>query len=343
MPDRQLLSLAEKAKLREPKTLQRQIQRLLSDPKSSRFVNSFTDQWLKLSQIDFTTPDMQQFNKTFDPVLQESMLQETRAYVREMIQQDLGITHLIDSDFAFVNERLARHYRIAEDGRDFESRSKPPLKQSAEPLPLAGRGIHKVTLPADATNRGGLLTQAAILKVTADGTRTSPIVRGVFVNERILGVHIPPPPPGVPAVEPDIRGATSIRDQLDKHRSNESCAACHKTIDPPGFALESYNAIGAWRKRYGVRGDGVTIDTSGETPSGDSFADLTDWKQIYLKRREQLAGCFVEQFLTYATGAPIRFSDHHAVNQIVKDAGKNDFGLQSLIRNSLMSPVFLKK
>ncbi|MBL9131916.1 MAG: DUF1592 domain-containing protein, partial [Verrucomicrobiaceae bacterium] len=198
MPDQELLELASQNKLHEAQTLTQQVERLLSHSKAKRFIASFTDQWLKLNQIDFTTPDTRLF-RDFDPVVQESMLQETRTYFTELLRRDLSITSLIDSDFAFLNGRLARHYKA-----DLSLQS--------------GEGLQKVSLKTEA-KRGGLVTQGAILKVTADGTSTSPVVRGVFINERILGNHIPPPPPGIPAIEPDIRGATSIRDQLDKHRN----------------------------------------------------------------------------------------------------------------------------
>ena len=159
------------------------------------------------------------------------MLQETRTYFTKLIKQDLSVAHFVDSDFACLNERLLRHYRVTDDVRGWQP----------------GNGMQTVSL-SPSSRRGGLITQGAILKVTADGTTTSPVVRGVFVNERILGVRVPPPPPGIPAVEPDVRGATSIRDQLAKHRSDESCSACHRTIDPPGFALESFDPVGVWRR-----------------------------------------------------------------------------------------------
>ena len=177
-----------------------------------------------------------------------------------------------------------------------------------------------MTLPADLP-RGGLLTQGAVLKVTADGATTSPVIRGVFVNERILGNHILPPPPGTPAIEPDIRGAVSIRDQLSKHSSNVSCAACHQTIDPPGFVLENFDPIGGWRTRYGVNNKGAAaVDSTGITPDGQKFAGLADWKAIYTERGDQLARNFVSQFLTYATGARMRFSDKKVVDEIVANA-----------------------
>jgi hypothetical protein len=275
--------------------------------------------------------------RTFDPVLQESMLQETRAFVAALIKDDLSVASLVDSDFTFANERLARHYRFfAESGEELDSDHPDDFNFEG------GKGTQQIVLPRSG-RRGGLLGQAAVLKVTADGSRTSPVVRGVFVNERILGEHIPPPPPGVPAIEPDIRGATSIRDQLDKHRSDESCAACHKFIDPPGFALENFDPIGGWRDRYGVRGNGVPVDASGTTPQGETFATASDWKRIYVQRPEPLARTFASHFLTYATGAPIRFGDNETIAEIVKVASESDFGVKSLIRASLGSPLFLVK
>jgi hypothetical protein len=164
-------------------------------------------------------------------------------------------------------------------------------------------------------------------------------VRGVFVNERLLGNHIPPPPPGVPAIEPDIRGATSIRDQLDKHRNNESCASCHQTIDPPGFALENYDAVGIWRKGYGKDGKGAQVDPSGLTPEGDTFTDLATWQQIQTKRPQNLARGFATHFLTYATGAPPRFSDEAALDDIAKKATN----VRSIIREVVLSDIFRTK
>jgi hypothetical protein len=318
LPDQELLEIANQKKLHEPQTLAQQVERLLSHAKAKRFIASFTDQWLKLNQIDFTTPDTR-FFRDFDPVVQESMLQETRAYFTELLRRDLSITHLVDSDFAFLNGRLARHYKA-----DLSLQS--------------GEGLQKVMLKPEA-KRGGLVTQGSILKVTADGTSTSPVVRGVFINERILGNHIPPPPPGVPAIEPDIRGATSIRDQLDKHRNNESCASCHQTIDPPGFALENYDPVGIWRTGYGQGGRGAKVNPTGITPDGQTFTDLTTWKQIYTQRADQLAKGFAQQFLTYSTGAPPRFSDETALDSI----SKKTTNLRSIIREVVLSDIFQTK
>jgi hypothetical protein len=246
-----------------------------------------------------------------------------------------------------LNGRLARHYAgenpiqkksgISKKNKKTEARS----IQSSENLVVTpvqpGKGLQKVALKPD-SKRGGLVTQGAILKVTADGTSTSPVVRGVFVNERILGNPIPPPPPGIPAIEPDIRGATSIRDQLDKHRNNESCASCHQTIDPPGFALENYDPIGVWRSAYGQNNQGASINPVGATPEGELFNDLTTWKQLYTQRPQQLARGFAQQFLTYATGAPPRFSNEAELDEISKTTH-----LRSIIREVVLSDIFQTK
>ena len=325
MPDETLLRFAGEGRLRDTEILASQIDRMLDAPRSQQFINSFTDQWLNLNQIDFTTPDSRQF-RTFDPVLQESMLQETRTYFSKLIKEDLSVSHFVESDFACLNERLLRHYRVADDVEGWQP----------------GGGIQTVSL-SPGSRRGGLITQGAILKVTADGTTTSPVVRGVFVNERILGVRVPPPPPGIPAVEPDVRGATSIRDQLEKHRADESCNACHRTIDPPGFALESFDPVGVWRDRYGIGGRGAAVDPSGTTTDGDTFDGLLSWQELYANQPELIARGFAEQFLTYATGAPIRYSDEPAVDRIVSDSAASGYGIRTLIRASLTSDLFLKK
>lgn len=345
MPDRDLTQLANQKKLHDPAVLAQQVERMLADEKAKRFIASFTDQWLKLKEIDFTTPDTRLF-RDFDPVVQESMLQETRSYFTELLRGDLSITHLIDSDFAFLNGRLARHYAgssapKAAQGKPKKVKAPAAAAVSEHPMISAlkpGEGFQKVALKPEA-KRGGLVTQGAILKVTADGTSTSPVVRGVFINERILGNHIPPPPPGVPAIEPDIRGATSIRDQLDKHRNNESCASCHQTIDPPGFALENYDPVGIWRPGYGKDGRGVKVDPSGLTPEGETFTDLASWQEIYTQQPQQLARGFASHFLTYATGAAPRFSDEATLDGIAKKATS----VRSIIREVVLSDIFQTK
>jgi hypothetical protein len=322
LPDQKLRQLANQGKLRDAPAISAQIDRLLADPKSSRFIESFTNEWLELRDIDSTQPDPQRF-RTFDPIVQQSMLAETRAFVAELFREDLSVTHFLQSDFAFLNTRLKEHYSL--EGVDL----------------VAGNGLAKVKLPPDA--RSGLLTQGAVLKVTADGSVTSPVVRGVFVNERFLGQHIDPPPPNIPAIEPDIRGAVSIRDQLEKHRDSMSCASCHARIDPAGFALEEFDPVGNLREFYGRPGKSAKIDSSGTTPEGHDFRNFSEWRDQQLSQPDMLAEAFAGQLLRYGTGGEIRFSDKQALKTISESTRIRNHGLRSLLKATLTSPPFLEK
>ena len=224
MPDADLLALAGKGSLRDAKVLRQEVERMLKDGKAKRFTDNFTGQWLKLREIDSTLPD-EKLYPDYDELLKRSMVEESQRFFQEILDADLSVANFIQSDFIYINERLARHYGIPG---------------------VTGQVLRRVSLPPDSV-RGGVLTQASVLKVTANGTATSPVTRGAWLLNNILGQPSPPPPAGTPAVEPDIRGATTIRQQLDKHRNVESCARCHRRIDPPGFALESFDVIGGWR------------------------------------------------------------------------------------------------
>jgi hypothetical protein len=220
-PDDELRRVAAQGQLSKPDVLRAQTGRMLKDPKSRRFIDAFTDYWLDLRKTTLYN------DYELDDPLKLAAVEETRLFVNEMFDRNLPARTVIDSDFTFVNERLAKHYGIAG---------------------VNGVAMRKVTLPKDSV-RGGIMTQASILKVTANGTTTSPVLRGVWIMERILGFQTAPPS-GVPALEPDIRGAVTIRQQLDKHRADPTCAGCHRKIDPPGFALESFDVMGGWRERY---------------------------------------------------------------------------------------------
>ena len=324
LPDAQLRALADAGKLTaDSKVLHAELKRLLDDPKSDRFIESFTDQWLNLKDIDFTTPDRRLY-KTFDAIVQDAMLEETRQFVSNLIIGNGNIKNVIQADHSYLNERLARFYGMKDVGL------------------VPGKGVQKVTLPK--SHRGGLVTQAAIMKVTANGTTTSPVVRGIFVNERILGRHIPPPPPSVPAVEPDIRGAVSIRDQLAKHSNDETCAACHAKIDPAGFALENLDPVGRWRVAYGKADKkAAKVDPSGVTPDGQPFEALWDWKNIYAKQPDTLTKAFAQHLLTYATGAPPQFSDQRDLQQVVERAKEMDYGTRSIIHAVVNTEAFRSK
>ena len=339
MPDAELLALASEGRLHLTENLKKQTGRLLADPRSDRFIADFTDQWLDLRKIDATQPDTKLYPEAREH-LKHSMIAETRAYLRELITHDLSVTHLVKSDFGMLNQSLADHYSV---------------------LGVTGCDVRRVSLPADSP-RGAFLTQAAVLKVTANGTTTSPVTRGAWINERILGNPIPPPPPGVPAIDPDTRGANTIREQLEKHRSDTRCAGCHAQIDPPGFALESFDVIGGFRDRYRSLAGGNTqatfhfasgfapkvhlnlpVDPSGKVSSGDDFKDVTGFQALVLRKPEVLASNMVRQFLMYGTGSEPHYADRREIARILAQTNASNHGLRSLIDAIVQSELFLTK
>jgi hypothetical protein len=340
-PDETLLALAAKNELHKPEVLKAQTARLLADPKSERFVKGFLDYWLDLRKVLDTTPDMHLYGDYFnEDVVVENAVEESRAFFKELLQRNLPARNVVDADFTFLTERLAAHYGIKG---------------------VSGAALRKVALPANSV-RGGFMTQASVLKLTANGTTTSPVLRGKWIMERIVGYEIPPPPAAVPAVEPDVRGATTIRAQLDKHRADESCAMCHRNIDPPGFALESFDVLGAWRDRYRAIAKGedpevgfgkngwpktyyyaLPVDPSGETVDGHAFKDVRDFKRVLLQNEEQIARNLTRQLMVYATGAPIRFSDRKAIETILQRTKASDYGVQSILNEIVQSDLFLNK
>ncbi len=323
MPDDLLLAAAQAGELSIAESRRTHVNRMLDAPRASGMVTALANQWLNLRDIDFTSPDAGLYPE-FDEPLQLSMVAETHAFLEKLIDEDLPTSNLIDSDFAMLNERLAKHYDIPD---------------------VHHESIQAVALTPD-QHRGGVITQGAVLKVTANGTTTSPVVRGAFINERLLGVEIPPPPDNVPAIEPDIRGATSIRDQLSKHSTEMSCAACHIKIDPPGFALESYDVVGGWRTTYRNSKAATTnlpVDPHHEMATGEKFEDIEQFKQIILKNPEQIARNFTHQLMTYATGGSPSFSDRSVIEDILNDTKSKQFGVRTLIHAVVDSPVFLSK
>ncbi len=337
-PDNELLAVAARGELSQPAGLRAQVERLLNSPRAHRFTENFAGQWLDLRKIDFTIPDPQLYSD-FDYLLLWAMPRETQLFFEEVLRNDLSLLNFIDSDWTILNERLARLYGIPG---------------------VSGNDFRKVKLPPD-SHRGGVMTHASVLKVTADGTRTSPVLRGKWVLERILGKPPSPPPPDVPAIEPDIRGATTIRQQLDKHRSTPACATCHVHIDPPGFALENFDPIGNWREFY--RGTertkqhpnslfptsgrgvyrGADVEQGGVTPEGKAFKDIADYKKLLLEDKDQLARSLTQKLMIYATGADIQFADREVVEQIVARVRPTNYGLRSLVHEIVQSRVFLNK
>ncbi len=335
-PDERLTRLAAAGELPRPETLRAEVERLIKDRRSERFVEDFLGQWLKLRQIAANNPDKKLYPE-FSPYLQESMVAETRAYFRELLDRDLDATHLVRSDFAMLNDKLAAHYDIKG---------------------VSGPKIRRVALPADSP-RGGFITQASVLKITANGTTTSPVPRGAFVMDRLLGRPPEPPPSSVPAVEPDVRGATTIRELLDKHRNEPICAGCHARMDPPGFALESFDVIGGFRTRYRSleKGDpaprgkidpfigigfklGPPVDSSGELPDGRTFKGIRELQTLIAADRRALSKNLARQWLVYATGREIAFRDRDAVAAIVRATEQRGGGLRALLHEVIQSPLF---
>ncbi len=339
-PDAELRRLAQARTLHQPEVLHAQTERLLSDTRSRRFIEAFTDYWLDLRKVDDTSPSTTLYNDyELDDPLKLAAIEETRMFVAYLFANNMPARSVVDSDFVFVNERLAQHYGL--EG-------------------VEGASLRLVKLPEDSV-RGGLMTQASVLKVTANGTTTSPVVRGNWITERILGVKTEPPP-SVPAVEPDIRGAVTIRQQLEKHRADASCASCHAKIDPPGLALEAFDVMGGFRERYravnetaepqpgvGLNGQrfvfhyGLPVDCAGELADGRSFQDVNDLKTLMLSDERQIARNIVEQLATYATGARVYFSDRQAIEMILDRIEPNAYGMRDMIQQIVQSDMFLNK
>lgn len=340
-PDTELRHLADEGRLRTPAVLKAQTERLLCDPRSRQFVEAFLDYWLDLRKLQATSPDSALYNDYYlDDALVEAAQEETQLFFSELLAKDLPARSLISTDFAFVNERLADHYGLPH---------------------VDGIALQKVTLPVDSP-RGGLLTQASVLKVTANGTSTSPVLRGTWIMERILGMPPPPPPPNLPAVEPDIRGAHTIRQQLDLHRTEASCAACHAKIDPPGFALENFDVMGGWRSQYRAIDDkvaavagfgknglkfafhyGLPVDASGELWDGQAFHDIKEFKALLLKDERLIARNLLRQLALYATGSPARFTDRDTIESILTQTQASHYGVRDLIHGLVQSDLFLNK
>ncbi|HEY2416076.1 MAG TPA: DUF1592 domain-containing protein [Pirellulaceae bacterium] len=339
-PDEQLLRRAVRGELHQPEVLREETERLLADPRSRQFVDAFLDFWLDLRMIVATSPDTSLYpDYDLDDLLTESMVEETQTFIGQLICENLSVSNLIDSDFAMLNERLAAHYGIAG---------------------VEGVQIRRFKLP-EGSVRGGLLTQGSLLKVTANGTTTSPVVRGAWVMDRLLGQPPPPPPEAVPAVDPDVRGATTIRLQLEKHREIESCNACHKHIDPAGLALENFDVMGSWRTNYRSLGDGQPVsgvghnglrfrfksgpevDPSGELADGRRFENIRDLKQCLLRDSRQVARNLLERLVVYATGAPIGFSDRQTIEQILTRQEPAGFRVRELIHEVVQSELFTHK
>lgn len=359
-PDERLRKLADEGKLVDATVLRSETERLLSSQASEAFVEDFVDQWLHLRNIHATQPDKFLFPEFFiqdgptqfrdDGLLVQSMLEETRLFFADLLEKDGSVMQFVDSDFTFLNNRLAEFYQLPE---------------------VDGSPLQRVSLP-EGSVRGGVLTQASVLKVTANGTRTSPVVRGVWVMENILGRHPLPPPPDAGSIDPDTRGSTTIREQLALHQSSSSCASCHRQIDPPGFALESFDPAGQWRDVYRtlegaddlkekrpqpsaapgeeLRGRDILgpmsylpsqpVDATGELVNGKSFQGPEQFKQHLLDEPEVIARALASKLVTFASGRHPEPGDILELEAIVAEAEKNDFGLRTLLHGVVQSRLF---
>lgn len=350
-PDDALLESARQRKLTDPAFLRTTTERLLADPKAERFRTDFLDQWLDLRDFDATSPDKQLYPE-FQPYLEDAMRREPAEFFREAMSRNFTASELFRTHVNVVSQRLAEHYGIAN---------------------VSGTRFRRIDVDAKTVPRGGLLTMAAVCKVTANGTTTSPVKRGAWVMKKVVGTPPQAPPPDVPAVEPDVKGATTIREQLAKHREVASCAGCHAKFDPPGFALENYDVIGGWRADYrateGKKGPdfaqlfpgflgpegkfgahahfpfraGLPVDPSGELADGRKFANLREYQNLLLADPKVVSTNLASQLLHYATGAPVGFADREAIDAILAKSGGNNPRIRTLIAEIVQSPLFLNK
>ena len=348
MPDDELLDLADSGKLVKPEVLRAQANRMINHWKAKRFLQHFPDRWLNLGEFQEMKPD--KLYGEWDEDLAWSMPLETRMFFKEMLHKNRPVHEFVHSDWSFLNERMALHYGI--DG-------------------VEGMTMRKMKLPPEA-HRGGVITHGSLLKLTTNATYTSPIKRGVWLLERILGTPPHPPPPDVAAIEPDIRGAVTIREQMLAHQAQPVCASCHRKIDPPGFALENFDVLGGWRERYRVArgGEGIDhvvlenhprkltekwekspvkvfvakpVEPGGQTSDGTPFANIDEFKKILLQDKDQIAKNLAEQLLIYGTGSTLHYADRRTVKDIVSQTRKHSYGFKSLILHVIQSEVFLSK
>ncbi len=324
MPDAELRLAADTGELLKPQVLLAQTRRLLASPRADAFVAGFLDSWLNLRSLGDMPPDRDAFARYYSEGLQAAMKRETRMFMRHLLDTDESLASFLDADYTFVNQSLATLYGLGRIG---------PPEDAHE--------FRRVSLPD--RRRGGLLGQGSVLTVSANGIETSPVIRGVWLLENILGTPPPPPPDNVPPIDPDVRGAKSMRDILSKHRDNPGCAECHQRIDPLGFALENFDPIGAWRTRYSHDGrPGSPIDPAGELPGGQSFKDIADLKQVLVGRQNQFARMLTEKLLSYACGRRMEAGDRAQVDDILAELAKDGNGLRRLIELIVLSAPFQK-
>ena len=314
IPDAPLLDVAVNGQLKDSTVLETQVGRMLRDPRSKALVSNFAGQWLFLRNIASVAPDLGEFPE-FDENLREALQRETELFFESMLQEDRSVVELLDADYTFLNERLARHYGIPN---------------------VYGNHFRRVALEHE--ERKGLLGKGSILTATSYANRTSPVLRGKWVLDNVLGTPPPPPPPNVPELEEATRDGQprTMRERMEEHRANPACAACHARMDPLGFALENFDAIGGWRATEA----GTPIDSSGVLPDGTQFEGAAGLREVLLSRREEFVRNVTEKLLTYALGRGTEYYDAPAVRSIMRGAGHSDYRWSSLIVGIVKSTPF---
>lgn len=332
MPDDELLDLAEKNKL--SLNLDWQVKRMLADPRAASLVQNFAMQWLQLKRIEFISPDGKLF-PTFNVTLRQAMVRETELFLESVFEENRSILELIDANYTYLNESLAKHYGIADTNGNRIGQKR------IQPQGQAIRGDQFVRVSLQDRTRGGLLTQASVLTVTSNPTRTSPVKRGRWVLEQILGAPPPPPPGNVPELSEENQAITaaSLRERMEVHRRNPACANCHAKMDPIGFALENFNAVGAYRTKDGA----FEIDASGEFADGTKFSGPTELKTIVLNRKIQFTRCFTEKLLIYAIGRGLEYYDRPTVEKIVSALPAQNYKFSALIALIVKSDAFTQR
>jgi hypothetical protein len=314
MPDDQLFRLAREGKLREPAVLDAQVKRMLADPKAVALADNFASQWLNLRTLDAFSPDPKRFPR-FNPALRQAMLRETSLFFLHVVRQDRSVLDFLDADYTFINERLARFYGLKD---------------------VRGESFRKVSVAG--TPRGGIVTHASVLAVTSNPTRTSPVKRGKWILENILGTPPPPPAPDAGELkEGEAKG--TLRQQMEQHRKNPACANCHARMDPLGFGLENFNAVGAWRDRDGKH----PIDASGVLPDGSKFTGPGELRKVLLGKKDQFVRCLADKLLTYALGRGTERSDRCFIEEIAKGTAGKDYRFTALVLEIVKSDPFQKR
>jgi hypothetical protein len=314
MPDRRLRRLADEGRLRAPGVLEAEVRRMLRDPKAHALVTEFGGQWLQVRALESVAPDKERF-PAFDDYLRLSMRRETELFFERVIREDRSILEFLDAPWTFLNERLALHYGV------------PGVR---------GPGFRPVAL--EGLPRAGILTQASVLTVSSYATRTSPVLRGKWILENLLNAPPPAPPPGVPPLEESTTAAqaTSVRERLEAHRTNPTCASCHRRMDPLGFGLEHYDAIGAWREKDGES----PIDASGALPDGRTFDDAAGLQAILATEREAFTKAIGAKLLTWALGRGLEAPDRRLLRQIARDVPADQYRFSALVLAIVRSPAF---